>query len=345
MLVALLYPVCSSTAAWDNPWWRMAVMQNGDERPTLLLYSAVGDTTVNGNVYLRIEDDSYLPGQEADYPIRLPYGYRLADKKIYIYDFEHHKETVGFDFTLSVGDHFTTCNGMQWEVVDAKDTLVDISTRGIGGNISKRLLSVRTLDGKTTDQWLEDFGSFTNHLMIKSLDNVKISHMLWMMYGTGEFLALEISADPFYAHVSKWIDNDEDLDDGKVSDTFSAFSYGNGTLSLINKRVAYGHRFYSCFYRDGDDIYRVSSEEMEHPASCPLSLKIDTFNLTGVPVPASGAYTLHVDNGTYSTGIRPAIVSPKHTRHHIYDLQGRPLSGKPTWGVYIEDGKKYRAKR
>lgn len=342
-IIALLYPVCSAASPWDNHWWRMAVMQNGDERPVLLLYSAAEDTTVNGQGYLRIEDDSYLPGREADYPIKLPYGYRIADKKIYIYDFDHHKEVVGFDFTLSFGDHFATFNGMQWEVVGVKDTLVNISTRGIGESVSKRLLVVRTLDGKKTDQWLEDFGSFTNHLMVRSLDNVKISHMLWMMYETGGFLAREISADPFYAHVSKWIDNDEDVGDGKVGETFSTFSYGNGTLSLVNERVAYGHRFYSCFYRDGDSLYRVCSEEMEHPAACPLSLKIDTFKLTGVPAPVSGAYTLHVDGDTYSTGIRPAISSPK-AMHCIFDIQGRQLPGKPKRGIYIQDGVKYNAK-
>lgn len=86
----------------------------------------------------------------------------MADKK-YIYNYENHKEAIGFDFNLSVGDCFTTLNGMQWEIVSARDTLVNVSVLGTGECVSKRLLSVRTLDGKTTDKWLEDFGSFNNH--------------------------------------------------------------------------------------------------------------------------------------------------------------------------------------
>ena len=343
LFVVFLCPVLSMASAWDRHWWRMAVMQNGDVSPALLLYFAVEDTTVNGVGYFRIEDDSYLPGREADYPIKLPYGYRMADRKIYIYDFDNHKETVGFDFNLSVGDRFTTYNGMQWEVLGAKDTLVNISTWGTGENVSKRLLTVRTLDGKKTDQWLEDFGSFTSRLMIRNLDNVKLSHTLWMVY-TDKMLVRDISADPFYAHASKRLDNDEDVGDGDVYDIYSTFSYEEGVLSLVNEQVTYGHRFYSCFYREGDELYRIGSEEIGPALECALSLKIDSFTFAGVPAPASGAYTLHVDNDTYSTGIRPAIVSPKHTKRYIYDLQGRQLPAKPKTGLYIMDGVKYNAR-
>ncbi len=345
LLVAHLSPVCSVAAAWDCHWWSMAVMQDGDERPTFFLYDAVEDTTVNGMGYFRIEDISYLRGRESDYPIKLPYGYRMADKKICIYDFDNHKETVGFDFNLSVGDHFTTFNGMLWEVEAVRDTMVNVSFRGRGDSVSKRLLCVRTVDGTMTDQWLEDFGSLSNHFMIRSMGNVLLSHTLWMEYGEGEYLAREISADPFYAHASRWMENDEDVGDGvEEHDTFSMFGYRDGTLSLVNEIVTFGHRFYSCFYRDGDDLYRIDINEMEPFMACPLSLKIDSFKFGGVPAPASGAYTLHVGNNAYSTGIRPVIASPSHTQRRLYDLQGRQLSGKPAKGVYIEDGKKYCVK-
>ena len=268
----------------------------------------------------------------------------MADKKIYIYNFDTHKEAVGFDFTLSAGDHFTTYNGMQWEVLSAKDTLVNVSFCGLGESVSKRLLSVRTLDGTMADQWLEDFGSFANHFMIRSLDNVVLSQTLWMEYDDGEYLAREISADPFYAHASKWIENDEEGDYSTgMYDVFSQYSYKDGKLLLEDDVMTYGHRFYSCFYRDGDDFYRVDFEEMGPDYDCPLSLKKDTFTFVGVPVPASGAYTLHVDNDTYSTGIRSAIASPK-SKGRIYDTQGRQLPVKPKRGLYILDGVKYNAR-
>lgn len=73
--------------------------------------------------------------------------------------------------------------------------------------MSKRLLKVSTVDGELTDQWLEDFGSFTNHFMIKSMADIKYSQTLWMEYENGEYLAREINADPLFAHDSGWMDS------------------------------------------------------------------------------------------------------------------------------------------
>lgn len=341
LIVTLLQPVWSATNASEFNRWAMAVMKEGDAKPTTLTYFAIEDTVVNGVSYFSIEDDNYLPGGQ---PMRLPYGYRMADKKIYIYDFDSHEETIGFDFNLSVGDHFATYNGMQWKIEAVRDTLVNVSFCGWGDNVSKRLLCVRTLDGTMTDQWLEDFGSFANHFMIRSMENVLFSHTLWMEYGYGEYLARDISADPFYAHASKWMENDEDVGDGvSPHDTYTVFSYGDGILSLVKEVVTYGHRFYTCFFRSGDNIYSDGSEEMDPLMDCPLSLKIDSLQFVGVPSPTSGKYTLHVDNDTYSTGVRPVVSSSKEP-HRIYDAQGRQLPAKPERGLYIQDGVKCIAK-
>lgn len=341
LMFVLFQPVWSTACVFGFHSWSMAVMQKGDKSPTFLTYTAEEDTTVNGFAYFCIVDNNQIPGER---PSQLPYGYRMANKKIYIYDFDSHEETVGFDFNLSVGDHFATYNGMQWEVLSAKDTLVNVSECGLGECVSKRLLSVQTLDGTMTDLWLEDFGSFANHFMIKSMETVVLSQTLWMDYGRGCYLAREISADPFYAHVSKWIENDEEEDCSVgMYDVFSQYSYENGNLLLENDVMAYGHRFYSCFYRDGDDLYRVNFFEMGPDLECPLSLKKDTFMFVGVPSPTSGKYTLHVDNDTYSTGVRPVVSSSK-APHCIYDAQGRQLPAKPRRGLYIQDGVKCIAK-
>lgn len=340
-LLVAIQSVWFSASAWNVHWWSMAVMQKGDTKPAFLMYCAAEDTVVNGVAYFSVDDYNYLPGER---PSKLPYGYRMADKKIYIYNFDSKKEVVAMDFTLSVGDHFTTYNGMQWEVEAVKDTLVNVSFCGWGDSVSKRLLRVRTLDGTMTDQWLEDFGSFANHFMIRSMENVVFSHTLWMEYGYGEYLARDISADPFYAHASKWMENDEDVGDAADEyDIFSTFNYKNGTLSLVNKMVTFGHRFYSCFYRDCDNFYRLNMEEMSPNLACPLSEKIDTITFDGVPAPITGQYTLHVGDDTYSTGIRPVMRSPQSS-HRIYDAQGRQLPAKPKRGLYIQDGVKYNVR-
>lgn len=335
MIFAAFQSVCSIA---DNHVWCMAVMQNGEKEPTFLQYAGIQDTIVNGIAYYTIYDDNII----VDYcSMRLPYGYKMADKKIYIYNYENHKEAIGFDFNLSVGDCFTTYNGMQWEIVSAKDTLVNVSVLGTGESVSKRLLSVRTLDGKTTDKWLEDFGSFNNHFMIKDLDNVEFSHTLWMEYEMGAYLAREISADPFYSHDSGWMKGDETDNEADEYESFRV-SYKDDSLTLVNDLWVYGRRFYSCFYRKGDDIYRISCQQMEPFLSCNVDHKVDSFMFAGVPSPVSGYYTLHAGND-YSTG----ICSPKASRQHapgLFDIHGRQLPFKPRHGVYIMNGVKYNAR-
>ena len=125
---------------------------------------------------------------------------------MFVYDFEKQEETLAFDFNLSEGDHFTTYNDMEWEIESVKDTLVNISFCGKGDSVSKRLLTARTLDGKLTDKWLEDFGSFTNLFMISSMENVECSQTLWMEYAMGEYLEWEICTGPIFGHDTGWLD-------------------------------------------------------------------------------------------------------------------------------------------
>lgn len=345
-LLTVFQSVFSIVSANDVQWWYMAALEKGENTPAFYLYAAANNDTIDGISYFHIEDYTFRPESKVAGPVQLPYGYRMADKKIYIYDFDSHKESVAFDFTLTVGDHFTTYNGIQWEVVAAKDTLVNISECGLGNNVSKRLLTVKTVDGSMTDQWLEDFGSFANHFMIRNMDDVVFAHTLWMEYDDGVYLAREISADPFYAHASKWQEDDEDDEDvsvNKIHETFTEYSYEMGKLTLASAFRLFGHRYYSCYYRMGDSICRVSFEQMRPDEECPLVLKTDTITFVGVPEPTSGSYTICIDKSTYSTGIRPVVSSSKEP-HRIYDAQGRQLPAKPRRGLYIQDGVKCIAK-
>lgn len=340
MIIAFLQAVIAIALHAQNRW-EIAVMKNGEESPSILIYQGRKVNAENGKDYLRIYDNSYLFKHEnSNGEVELQYGYRMDDKKIFIYDFDKKKETVAFDFSLSVGDHFTTYNGMQWEVEVVKDTLVNVSFLGLGDSVSKKLLCVKTLDGTMTDQWLEDFGSFSNHFMIRDMENVLFSHTLWMEYGLGDYLARDICADPFYAHDSNMLNGDTQAD----GQSFSKCYFENGNVMFEDVQWQWMHREYNCFYRRSDDIYRFYGLEME-----PLvdggkkALRKDSFVFKGVPTPSSGQYTLHVGKDTYSTGIRPVISLPK-TSHGIYDTQGRQLPAKPKRGLYIQDGVKHSVK-
>ena len=314
--------------------WAMAVLEKGKESPTILTYRChnVAETAENGTEYYRING--------------LKYGYRLADKQIFVYDFESQEETLAFDFNLAVGEHFTTYNGVEWIVEEAKDTLVNTSFCGKGESVTKKLLTVRSLDGTLRDQWLEDFGSFTNHFMINSMDNVVFSQTLWMEYDYGEYLAREISEGPgpIYGHDSGWLD--AAFDATVMPSTFC--TYSNGKLRIEDVQLWYEHRHYVCFYRDGDKIQQVYSWELTpHVDSGNSALRRDVITFNGLPEPESGKYTIILGDNEYTTGVSSisSVRTDSQKRGYTYDLQGRRVDSKNAGqGIYIKDGKKVLVK-
>ncbi|MCR5131908.1 MAG: hypothetical protein K6C10_10680 [Prevotella sp.] len=323
--------------------WAIALIGKNNEKPTIMEYHSVLEKAENGIEYHRIFDDNYRIRGEAYNPIRLQYGYRWVGKQMFVYDFEKKEETLAFDFNLSIGDHFTTFNGMEWEVEIVKDTLVNISFCGKGDCVTKKLITVKTPDGTQRDQWLEDFGSFTNLFMISSMEDVEFSQTLWMEYGMGEYLTREISTGTFFTHDSGWLDNSFCA----AVMPYTVCTYNNGNVLIENVQMCYEHRDYSCFYREGDDIYQVYSWELEpHVDNGKIALRKDNIILKGLPAPESGKYTIHHDNNLHTTNIsmngQTGTSSPQSDR--IYDLQGRRLQSQPAKGIYIKNGKKMFAK-
>ena len=287
----------------------------------------------NGKEYFRVRD---ITGH---HPTNLQYGYnyRWADKQIVIYDFNSQKETIAFDFNLTPGNRFTTFNGMEWVVETVKDTVVNISFCGLGESVTKRLFTVRTTDGKQSDQWLEDFGSFTNLLMIDPLDNVRYSHTLWLEYYYGKNLAREINADPFFAHDSGWIDRAYESDS---KEEYSKCYFENGQVVFQSIAWRWPHREYTCFYRDGDDIYRLYSCELSpHVDGGTYAYRKDVITFQGLPAPASGCYNIHIGGDNYTTGIS-YTGTPVQAKDAFYNLQGQRLWQKPKKGMFIKDGRK-----
>lgn len=337
----------SSMELYALQFWAMAVMEEGKVKPAIIEYHSLPETAENEVEYQRIYDDGYLFRYEPYNPIKLPYGYKLADKQILIYDFDNKKETIAFDFNLSVGDHFTTFNGMEWVVEAVKDTMVTFYSPLCGMEksfLTKRLLNVRTTDGKLTDQWLEDFGSFTNHFMINSLEGLQLSQTLWMEYDFGEYITRDINIDPLYTHDSGWMeDSYAEFEAGEydeANDHITRCYYEDGNVVFEDSRWIWPHREYTCFYREGDDIFYLYWWELE-----PLvdggeeAVRKNVFTFEGLPTPTSGKYTIHYQGEEYytTTGIRNIVTSSHQPAGSIYDLQGRKLTAPPTKGMYIKD--------
>ena len=330
----------SASCAHAQHRWAMIVSTGDSDKPAVIEYHSEEETAKNGTTYSRIYDDGWRFRRESYSPLKLRYGYRLADKQMYVYDFESGKETLAFDFRLSVGDSFTTFNNMEWKIVGAKDTIVNRSFCGMGESVSKRLLTARTLDGRLTDRWLEDFGSFLGHFLIEPIGHNSFSQTLWMRYAMGEYLAREINEDPFFAHDSGWMERIYGKD--QVS-AYAQCRLENGSVVFENYKWAYEHRDYTCFYREGDSIYKIYNWEMEpHIDGGTPAMRKDEVVFMGMPSPTDGKYVVHIDEREYPTGIAIPNLND-NLKPETYDLQGRRQQEKSRRGVYIRDGRKYVA--
>lgn len=322
--------------------WVIAVVEDSEKEPVLKEYRGQAEKAENGLEYQRIFDHSYKYNNEPYNPEKQPYGFRWADKKLYVYDFDMQKETVAMDFSLEEGDSFTTINGIEWVVASVKDTLVNTSFCGQGENTTKRLLDVKSTDGKVADQWLEDFGSFRYHFLINSIEGIRYSQTLWMEYDLGEYLAREINADPFFSHDSGWMESSY----GDQTDNESTKCvYENGKVVIESIKWGWEHRDYSLFYREDDDIYMVYQWEMNpHVDGSESFLQKDVATLSGLPVPESGQYTVHVADNEYPTGVRK-ISSTAQPNDDMYDIKGHRVRREDiSNGMLIWDGKKVLVK-
>lgn len=324
-------------------YWALATMENGQEKPIIVEYHSLNEKGTNGVDYMRIYDDGFRFRKEPYNPVKTRYGYRMQDKKIYIYDYDKDEERLAFDFGLSVGESFTTYNGMDWKVEEVKDTFIHISPMETSDVDQYKLLKVRSADGMLTDQWLENFGSFTNHFMIKSMDGVKLSQALWMEYDYGEYIAREFSADPLFGH-----DTGRRMvplyDESKVCSHDE--TYSDSTLTVEDVSFTYARRDYICFYREGDMINTLYSWEFEpHEENTgDIFLYKDVIVFRGLPKPID-SYLIDIYAELPTTEPNSILeVSTKNEGSSMYDLQGRRVFSKPTSGIYIQQGRKILVK-
>ena len=324
-------------------YWALATMENEQEKPVVCEYHSLNEKGTNGIDYMRIYDDGFRFRKEPYNPVKTQFGYRMQDKKIYIYDYDKDEERLAFDFGLSIGESFTTYNGMEWKVEEVKDTFIHISPWETCDVEPYKQLKVRSVDGKWTDQWLENFGSFTNHFMIKSMDEVKLSQALWMEYDYGEYIAREFSADPLFGH-----------DTGRIlvplyneSEVCSHDeTYSDSTLTVEDVSFTYPRRDYICFYREGDMINTLYSWKFEpqEENTEDIFMYKDVMVFRGLPKPID-SYLIDIYAELPTTEPNSIHnVSSEIEKSSIYDLQGRRLVSKPTRGIYIQQGRKILVK-
>lgn len=324
--------------------WGMASMEKDNPVPTILEYHAYPEQGAKGILYQRIYDESYIVRQEFHNPIPLQYGFRMSDRKMWVYDFNVDEERLAFDFTLSAGDRFTTYNGMEWELVEAADTIVKLINDGEEELSTKRLLKVRSADGLLSDCWLEGFGSFSNHLMIMPMDGMSQVYTLWMEDEEGRCMARELSADPLFTHDSGLFVQDPSI---RQLENYVSCTYQDGILTVEDLRWRAPNHEFSCFYRVGDELFCAYVWNLKPSTESDVVFKRkDLAHYAGLPIPYSGEYKIHFSmyekpaEGLLTGQGSSVGRDERQKAQSVYDLKGvlqpRPLSK----GIYIENGRK-----
>lgn len=349
MLAAAFVCVAGSASAQATYAWAIATSDQEQQEVNIAKYVTRQEVVAEGKTCHRILvfNKSHVPGNAEDMFLQTRYGFREEGRKVFVYDFETGQERVALDYTLAPGDPFTTYNGENWVITAARDTLIkDYGFGAQGYEKEHRLLEVRnTADGRT-DTWLEGFGSFAHHLLIEQ--PAAGSLLLWVFdespgEGTEHYIAREISADPLFAHDTGWMEGGDSTDPTTGLPVTTATLKGD-TLILTDRRNRWPSRYYTSFYRKGDDLYVKEMWEFQpyvddHSQTFWHS---DVACFRGLPAPASGAYTLHLaGDQTISTRISPAEATLRKPTRGTFDLQGRKAPAKPLPGIYVQDGQKH----
>lgn len=268
-----------------------------------------------------------------------PYGFRMADGCIYVYNYEAGKEQKAFDFNLKAGDHFTTCNGMEWvvdEVVDTTLTDTYSAQDMLLYQDTHKLLKVTSTDGIYHDQWLENVGSLSNFLLTDELTETSHSHTAWIVVD-GISFGFNFSADPIYGYYMPWVTSPSE------EKKPSSCKFEDNTLTFTCYNGSHPARYYYCFSRKGDDIYLDDYWYIPNGWAWGGNFYYDVV-LPEMPSPAGGTYQLHWLGGqTYNaTGITSTAMT--QTQWPRYDLMGRPVTEKNPKGIHIERGRKYISK-
>ena len=332
LYIVLTTLVSLSQLSAQNKWATAKLIQ-GQYQPIIKEYWCSPEIGSNGTMYLRLLDANC----GGDYrPNKLQYGYKSIDRKIYIYDFETEEERLAFDFTLAEGDLFETYNGIEWIVESVSDTLVNFSYMELGDKEVKRLLSVRSIDGRYSDKWLEDVGSLSNHFMILPMTEQEQYFTLWVEFNCGSYFINELSSDPLFTHDFGYPAKYPEI----VYDRNSC-SYSDGSVKVEYLRWSSVNREYMCFCRKGNDFYKCFVWSLS-PAveTCQVIEISGEFVFEGLPAPIDGEYVLHFDRIDKPTEVYEIPDGPNNDISPIsYDIWGRKRSSSSR-GIVIVNGQK-----
>ena len=264
----------------------------------------------------------------------LAYGYRHADDKIYVYNFETDTESIAYDFTLQPGDEWTTPDGISWKVVGRRTELFESKFDYVLDYRNEHtVLSVQSADGEMTDEWVEYIGAIYHPLQAWGWSDVKYVHTAFFNFDEsgGLLVCFPFSEDPVYGH---YVDVAPDPDAHETITRDFEITAGSDSLTVTLSHYPWFTRDYCYTYRDGDTFY-INSFEIG-----PVRDGNDPPKSFGLSFPASISVNnpaIFLNGEQLTTSIQAPEAPSAYTP--AFDLTGRRLAAPPRRGLYIEDGR------
>ena len=342
----------------DGKVWKVGTIPSSPESPVQVVdyYYFDGDTIIDGKACKQMMRQRYVSSDSPDYsaltqtPSLSKVGaWYEEDKKVYCYDELKQSMVLKYDFSLEANDTLQFLN------VDGSSFIIGPrQTGGLEGfkGVYRDIMMCQD-EGPNIHStfWLEGVGG-VDGLKANAFDPtlVNLGPFLMSCVVGDEVIYLnddyEDGATPVAAEARKRIDfthtikirpKSRMLREARQS-LYGEYNDQQLGVNLVPLDDAY-------LVRIADETGRAVYEKAINAGSI-VGLSIDISDY------AKGHYTVTVENSlesfigefeTQTTGISNALRPMKDEgirNNHIYDLQGRRLTQKPTKGVYIQDGKK-----
>ena len=338
----------------DGKVWKVGAISSGNPVQWVEYYYFDGDTIIDGKTCKQMMCQRYVSPGFVEYSAvsgssALNYigAWYEEDKKVYEYDMTSREFQLMYDFSFEDPD--TLLINHQPYVIGPKLTGGMKGFKGVYRDV------MMSQDGESfyrSTPWLESVGGVYGPPTI-NVFNVELGDPAWSLMSctVGDEViylndAYEDGATPVDAEARKRIDFTHTIKIRPKSRTlretrqslYGEYNDQQLGVNLVPLDDAY-------LVRIADETGRAVYEKAINAGSI-VGLTIDISDY------AKGHYTVTVENSlesftgefeTQTTGISNALRPMKDEgirNNHIYDLQGRRLTQKPTKGVYILDGKK-----
>ena len=334
---------------------RQGVVTLDDEGVKLKVYMSCNEKAPNGKLYYRwwsgdfvysVHDLEEMANDDSAKP--LTYGYRFEDNKMYAYNFLTNEESVAYDFTLQPGEEFTTPDGTIWKVTDRRTESFESAFEGQTDYKNEHVvLSVQSLDGKTSDEWVQYIGSLHYPMQTWGRKDIKLSHTAFFNLSENDdkLVLFNFSEDPIYGQSVDVIPGPDahtelyrnysitaDKDTLKIAINYYTWFTRHYCYTYRNANTLDIHSFELGPYRDGSQVGAPSFS-----IAFPITTSFDDCNIV-------------YDGEALPTVIDTPQIS--NNSHSSFDLSGRRISVSSASsvpsvlpkGVYIRDGKKVAVK-